>query len=132
VRSGPLGARDGRTLLSPGVFDCAILLAYHAGTGTRLMAHFNDFSGPLAASLKSCFDGPPPACPADGMTFTVAYNTNARRPCIPRLIKELEKALPNLTQVTKRGFGQMHGEGLRKKDMSIYLTLQGEAFASAP
>jgi hypothetical protein len=133
-------------LISPGVYDCAILSIALAMTGPggrvigghrppgviRAMAHFNPFSGPRVPAITGLFN----LClvgqtaTVNDLTVAISFNTGAHRPYVNQLAKVVGEAVPTLQSVTTHGYGVASSQGQSTKPVTIYLSPMGRLSAS--
>ena len=140
-------------LVSPGVYDCAILTIALATTRPggaiiggrrpgggqavaqgviRAMAHFNPFSGPRAPALTELFN----ACLAgqtgtvNDLTVEISFNAGARRPYTSQLATAVGQAVPALVSLTSHGYGVASPVGQATNPVTIYLSPAGRLSAS--
>jgi hypothetical protein len=140
-------------LVSPGVYDCAILTIALATTRPggaviggrrpgggqavaqgfiRAMAHFNPFSGPRAPEIAGLFN----LClvgqtaTVNDLTVAISFNAGARRPYVNQLAKVVGEAVPTLQSLTTHGYGVASPQGQSTNPVTIYLSSMGRLSAS--
>jgi hypothetical protein len=131
-------------LVSPGVFDCAILtlvlagrpsqgrMGTHRAQGARAMAHYNPFNGPQLDGLKTLFDSilrPYGAAPND-LVVSISYHADVRSTRrganFEQLATLVGQAVPALSSVSLHSYGVIPSEGQTRKAVTIYLTPAGD------
>jgi hypothetical protein len=131
-------------LVSPGVFDCAILTIVLAGTpsqgrmgthraqGARAMAHYNPFNGPQLDGLKTLFDSilrPYKAAPND-LVVSISHHADvkstSRGPNYEQLATLVGRAVPALSSVSLHSYGAIPSEGQTRTAVTVYLTPAGD------
>jgi hypothetical protein len=139
-------------LVSPGVYDCAILTVYYpqqapapliigrhrkpgfwSKVGFRFMAHFNPFSGPRKDTFRDFFAEVGQKVDLNILTISIAYNELAKRPYTDQLIKLLSDAAPAIPSVDVYGFaGKPATDSRLTPPVSIYMAPNGNLFGSSP
>jgi hypothetical protein len=131
-------------LVSPGVYDCAILtivlrtagpggavIGGHRPAVIRAMAHFNPFSGPrvpaIAGLFNSCLAGT--NATVNNLTVEISFHAGAHRPYTNQLVTAVGQAVPALHSLTTHGYG-VAPQGRTTKPITIYLSPTGGLSAS--
>lgn len=135
-------------LVSPGVYDCAILavvlpnvvvngprglvIGGHRAAGARGMAHYNNFNGPKLAGITSLISSilRPYAAQDGQLEVTIAHHTGARGGYYNTLAGLVGQAAPGLATITLRSYGVVI-EGQRGlTPITVYLAPDGALTAS--
>jgi hypothetical protein len=136
-------------LVSPGVYDCAILavvlpgvvingppgepkIGGHRGTGARGMAHFNKFNGPKLEGIKALIDSVlrPRAAADHKLEVTIAHHTGARGAYYNALAGLVGQAAPGLATITLRSYGVVFEGQKGLNPITVYLAPDGTVSAS--
>ena len=126
-------------LVSPGVFDCAILtvvlpsqpvgglIGSHRAQGARAMAHYNNFNGPKLDGLKTLFDSilRSHAAADNDLVVAIAHHTGARGKYYDSLATLVGQALPGLVSLTLHSYG-VAAQGTKLQPVTIYLAPDGQ------
>lgn len=130
-------------LVSPGVFDCAILtvvlpgkpvdgiIGSHRAQGARAMAHYNKFNGPNLDGLKTLFDSilRSHAAADDDLVVAISHHTGARGKYYDSLATLVGQAVPGLASLTLHSYG-LAPPGQKIKSVTIYLAPDGQVKGS--
>src|SRR5688572_1832628 len=138
-----IDSTDGATyLVSPGVYDCAILtvvlpdkpvqgfIGTHRPNGARAMAHYNNFNGPKLDGLQKLFGALLKnyrAAP-DDLVVSISHHTGARGKYYDRLADLVGQAVPGLTSLSLHSYGVAPAPGEKQglKAITVYLAPNGQ------
>jgi hypothetical protein len=129
-------------LVSPGVYDCAILtvvlpnrprpglIGGHRPNGARAMAHYNKFSGPKLDGLKKLFGGLLEnygAAPNE-LVVSISHHTGARGNYFDSLADLVGQAVPGLASLSLHSYGAVAHGGQQQKlnAITVYLAPDGQ------
>lgn len=144
-----IGGADRMTyLVSPGVYDCAILTVFlparpvnvanrpmptvvmgrHRAAGARAMAHYNNFNGPKLAGLKTLFDSilRSHAAAANDLVVSISHHTGARGGYYNTLADLVGQAVPGLASLTIHSYGAVVQQQRGLQPVTIYLAPDGQ------
>lgn len=141
------GADRTTFLVSPGVYDCAILcvllparapggtvMGQHRTLGCRAMAHYNNFNGPKLNDLTTLFNRMKNAYGAADNDFvvTIAHHSGARGGYYNALANLVGQVLPGLQQITRRTYGVLIPNQRGLNPITVYFAADGNVEGSQP